>query len=641
MQTRITLTLLMLCCSIFTTMITAQTIFGITNDAKIVSFAANSPKTIMVSKAITGIAKGQTIVGLDTRPATGEIFALGYNATNDTAMLYVINPMTGIATPKPMIIKLPALGSEVGFDFNPTVDRIRLVSKTGKNYRLNPNNGAIAATDLALNYAANDINAGKTPAATTCAYTNSYIAATATQLFTYDENLRILTFQNPPNDGILNTRVPISGISASSQLVDFDIVTNTATYANMGFAVAKTGAKDSLFMINTTTGALTKIDEIGANIVDIAIAIDRKMPVIEGKLAYGLTFTAGNSAFNLISFDTKKPAFIRSARTIAGIKKNQNIVGMDFRPQDNKLYALGYRMTDSIATIYTLNDSTGMLSVHPGADSFKLALMGQVSFDFNPAANRLRIMSAANRNNYRLNLTVNPITATLDTSLTYKNTDINAGKTPLVVTGAYTKNFAGTTATQLYDIDATLGNFVNQRTANGGFLNTVGDIGLMLDPNDYSIDLDIHTTPNSAIDTAFLAANISGSNGFDNLYTLNIATGKTTLVDRIGYGIAVRNIAIVPSKPNVSSKDLPTTLQAKIYPSPTNGFVTIDVENKTASEVSVVVFNVQGQQVYQQNFNDKNIDFKQVIDLNNLNAGIYFIKINTSSETMTAKIIKE
>ena len=46
----------------------------------------------------------------------------------------------------------PALsGTAFGFDFNPTVDRIRVVSDTGQNLRLNPDTGAVAAVDGALN----------------------------------------------------------------------------------------------------------------------------------------------------------------------------------------------------------------------------------------------------------------------------------------------------------------------------------------------------------------------------------------------------------------------------------------------------------------------------------------------------------
>ena len=224
-------------------MVSAQTIYGLTADSKLVSFTATAPATMLTNTAITGISAGQILVGMDVRPATGELFALGFNASNDSLSLYVINPATAVATPKATSIKLAGLGNIVGFDFNPTVDRIRLVGKTGKNYRLNPNNGALAATDSTLRYAATDVNSIKTPGATACAYTNSYIGATATQLYVYDETQKILTFQNPPNDGILNTQAAFSGISALAIVSDLDIYSNPTTFASTVFAVVKTGSR--------------------------------------------------------------------------------------------------------------------------------------------------------------------------------------------------------------------------------------------------------------------------------------------------------------------------------------------------------------------------------------------------------------
>lgn len=619
----------------------AQIIFGLTNDGKIATFNANSPSVINNNVEIKGLNKGQKIIGIDTRPATGELYALGYNSTNDSASIYVINPMSGMATVKGSYVKLSGLGEQVGFDFNPTVDRIRLVSKTGKNYRLNPNNGAIAATDMPLNYASSDMNVGKTPNATACAYTNSYIAATSTQLFTYDEALGTLTFQNPPNDGILNTRTKINLAMPNTMFLDFDIYNNPSTFMSTAFAVLQTNLEFSLHTLNTTNGETTMIGNLAANVIDIAVAIDRVMPALKGNLAYGLTFTGGNSAFNLLTFDTQNPTFIRSARVISGIRRSQNLIGMDVRPQDGKIYVLGYRPTDSTATIYTLIDSTAMLNVYPGADSFKLALSGQTVFDFNPSANRLRIIGANNLNNYRLNLTVNPITVTLDTMITYKNTDVNAGKKPIVVTGAYTKSFNGSTGTQLYDIDAALNSFTNQRSANGGFLNTIGALGIMLDPNDYTSDLDIYTTTSNNMDTAYLSANVMGSNGFDNLYTIDISTGQAKLIDRIGLGLAIRNIAIKITPKTISSKEISQNLKAVIFPNPANQQLNVKFQQLSDSPVSLEVYNLQGQVLLQKNYASNGIDFFENLDISALDNGIYILKISNMENTRALKFVKE
>ena len=622
------------------TSVQAQTIFGLTSDGKLVSFQATLPSVITTNVAISGLNTGQAIIGLDVRPATGELFGMGYNSTTDSVSVYVLNPTTGVATPKSTTIKLTGLGSVVGFDFNPTVDRIRVVSKNKGSYRLNPNTGGLAATDSTLRYAAADVNAGKMAGASACAYTNSYIGTTGTQLFTFDETQNVIALQNPPNDGILNTQMAFSGLPIGSVLSDLDIFTDPNSFVSTTFAAVKTGAVDALYTVNIATGAFTLVGNLGAAVTDIAVAINRNTPALQGNLAYGLTFTGGNTSFNFLKFDTKNPSYIRSSQVITGLKTGQNIMGLDVRPQDEKIYALGYRSTDSVATIYTLNDTTAALSVFAGADSLKLALTGAVTFDFNPSANRLRIMSATNQNNYRLNLTVNPVTVTIDTSLTYKTTDVNNGKTPVVIAGAYTNSFSGATATQLFDIDANLNNFVNQNTANGGFLNTVGALGLTLDPIDLTVDLDIFSTKTPSVDTAFLMANITGSGGFDNLYTVNIATGAASLVGRIGAGIAMRNIAIKLAPTTTSTTDLPQTLKANLFPNPASNSVTIAFDNKNSSLVSIDIFNLQGQIIYKNTSEAGVENFNKTIDLSKFSVGTYIVRVANNTEVGFSKLIK-
>jgi hypothetical protein len=619
----------------------AQTIYGLTTDNKLVSFNAATPGVIMSMPTIFGVKTGQTLVGLDVRPATGEIFALGYNSANDSATVYTLDSVTGAATAKATSVKLTGLGNAVGFDFNPTVDRIRLVSKTGKSFRLNPNNGAIAATDSTVRYATTDVNRDKTAGVTACAYTNSYIGATGTALYDFDETQNVMALQNPPNDGILNTQPALSGTRAGATISDLDIYTNPTTFASTVFAVVKTGTTDSLFTLNLATGVLTKVANIGAAVTDIAVKIDRTIPALQGNLAYGLSFTAGNAAFNLLRFDVKNPTFIRASTVITGLKTGQALVGMDIRPQDNRIYAVGYRAADSVATIYTLNDTTSALSVYAGADSFKIALgTAQAAVDFNPSANRLRIIGATNRNNYRLNLTVSPITVTLDTALTFKTTDVNAGKTPNVVTGAYTNSYNGATATQLYDIETGNNILANQNTANGGFLATTGALGLTLDPADLSVDLDIYSTPNPAVDSAFLAANITGSGGADNLYSVNIANGSTALIGRIGLGIAVRNIAVRLANVRTATTDLKSTLKADLFPNPASNLLNIVLDNEFTGAVKVQIMDISGAVVLQKVVEKTAKNFQTTLNINGLTSGTYFVRISTEKEVTVKKLVK-
>jgi hypothetical protein len=161
-------------------------------------------------------------------------------------------------------------GGRFGFDFNPTVDRIRLVSDGGQNLRLNPNDGTVAGMDTALAFAAGDPNAGQNPAGLVgSAYTNSFQGSTSTTLFGINPNLGVLARQGTaagvtpaisPNTGQLFT-IGSLGVAANGGPVGFDIATPT----NAGFvSLTPQGANRSqLYTVNLVTGAATLIGPIG------------------------------------------------------------------------------------------------------------------------------------------------------------------------------------------------------------------------------------------------------------------------------------------------------------------------------------------------------------------------------------------
>ena len=83
-----------------------------------------------------------------------------------------------------------------------------------------------------------------------------------------------------------------------------------------------------------------------------------------------------------------------------------------------------------------------------------------VTVDFNPVADRLRVMGS-DGTSHRINVDDGKVT--VDGSHKFKDGDANAGKTPKVIAGAYSNSFKGTTATALYNVDATTGVLVTRR----------------------------------------------------------------------------------------------------------------------------------------------------------------------------------
>ena len=204
---------------------------------------------------LRGLAAGERIVGLDVRPANRQLIAL-----TNRSRLYSVSRSERKVTAIGMTAFTPALaGSSFGFDFNPTVDRIRLVSDAAQNLRLNPATGSVGATDAPLAYKAGDAGAGMAPAVLGSAYTNSVAGATMTALFGIDTRRDALVLQAPPNEGALAT-VGALGVNLAGPL-GFDI---SARDGRAYVLARRSGAPRSrLFRIDLTSGAATQIGAIG------------------------------------------------------------------------------------------------------------------------------------------------------------------------------------------------------------------------------------------------------------------------------------------------------------------------------------------------------------------------------------------
>ncbi|RYY09059.1 MAG: DUF4394 domain-containing protein, partial [Cytophagaceae bacterium] len=382
---------------------------------------------------------------------------------------------------------------------------------------LNPNNGAIAATDPNLNPAA--------PSIGSVAYTNSYAGSTATALYDIDETTGIIYTQNPANAGTLTNPISLTfsapgetpvGISTNVQAIDFDIYYNAATGTNQGFLTEVTSAGSSNFYtFDPATGAATnRANTIprgaGFTVRDLAVVIaPLTQPALTGQLLYGV---AGG---NLVSFDSGAPLNIRTAVNITGLQGAQVLAGLDFRPLTGELYAFGYDAATQAGQLYTLNTTTGALTPVGAATTYPLgATASAIGFDFNPTVDRIRVTSATNQANLR----ANPSDGTFltDTPLT------NGGAAPALSGVAYTNNDNNpATGTALYGYDQSTNFLLSTANANGGTYSNVGSgSGITVNAAN-GVDFDIYsdlTTPATPANSAFLTATPANAS-FDNLYT--------------------------------------------------------------------------------------------------------------------------
>lgn len=248
----------------------AETLVGLTTGNQLVRFDSATPGT-SVTVPITGLGSGETLLSIDQRPIGLQLFGISSNT-----QIYIINTLTGAATPVGAAATPAIATPNLGIDFNPTVDRIRFVDATGGNRRYVPTTGATAAVDPALSYASG------VPRAVGVAYTNSQtggVPAGSVREFIIDsanDSLAEVGSQAGGNASFnagVSTVVGSLGVNTTDE-VGFDISgLSGVAYASL----TDVAGLSSLYTINLATGAATPVGAIGGSgvgtISDIAVLV--------------------------------------------------------------------------------------------------------------------------------------------------------------------------------------------------------------------------------------------------------------------------------------------------------------------------------------------------------------------------------
>ncbi|WP_209330425.1 DUF4394 domain-containing protein [Lunatimonas salinarum] len=445
---------------------------ALTNDNRLISYQARNLADPMDIRSITGLPTDEMIISVDYRPATGKLYALG-----SSSRLYLINENSGMATPLGDGPFSPAImGDNASIDFNPTVDRIRLVTASGQNLRLHPELGTVVATD-------GNISGGNNPQIGAVAYTNSMAGASSTLLYDIDFATDKLYIQNPPNDGGLE-EVGDLGIDFMG-MGNFDISPDNAA----ALAVTQHEDESRLYTINLSTGKAEWVGKFTLPVVGIAFKTN---PV-----AYAAT-----TDNKLHRFDPTAPSM--NPVDITGLMEGEWIAGLDFRPANGALYAIS-----SNSRLFTINTANGAATEI--GDGLSPSLMGEsFGFDFNPTVDRIRLVSNTGQN-LRLHPELGTVVAT--------DGDLNPGY-PMVNGVAYTNNFAGTSSTLLYVIDSETNMLYTQDPPNDGVLVPVGPLGV-----------DIHADNGFDIggdsDNGFALLKVGNATA---VYGINLSTGMATKI---------------------------------------------------------------------------------------------------------------
>lgn len=278
--------------------------------------------------------------------------------------------------------------------------------------------------------------------------------------------------------------------------------------------------------VTAVTVLLAAAGVVGAESAGAAAAPNTticKGPATPGSLqAFGITADGTLMA----AFWAHTPDTLNWVRRPSGLVGDTTLIGLDCRVQDGKLYVVGNR--GGIYTV-TVDNATGTVSLTK-VSQLSVALNGTTfGVDFNPAADRLRVVSDFGQN-LRHNLADH--TTAVDTVLTsngvtavaYTNNDLDAG-----------------TATTLFDINTLTDQVVIQSPANTGQLAPTGSLGFDVG---LSAGFDIFSDLNggrTVSNTGFVAL-IPASSGIATFYQVDMLAALLTPVGQ--FPLQITGIAI-------------------------------------------------------------------------------------------------
>jgi len=269
----------------------------------------------------------------------------------------------------------------------------------------------------------------------------------------------------------------------------------------------------------TLSGGAVETQELSMTIRSVLAASAALLMTSAVANAAQVAALVGNDTIATVDTAQKKAVGSVKVTGISGA-----LVGIDVRPADGMLYGL----VDDGTVVTIAKD--GKATMKSKLDTM-IAKGVAVTVDFNPVADRLRVMGADGMN---LRANVDDGKVTKDGDHKYADADMHKGEKPNIVAGAYTNSVKGTKETALYNIDATIGGLIKQAPPNDGVLGAVGKLGIK--PTTAAFDI---WSDGNGKNEAWLMAG-------DTLYSVDLATGKATEAAKIsGVSGTVKDIAIL------------------------------------------------------------------------------------------------
>jgi hypothetical protein len=296
----------------------AERAAGLVDENLLALFDTAAPGTLTV-RSVTGLGAGESLVGIDVRPATGELYALSVaseSVNNSIVATYRLDPDTAVATFIGATSPLPGAGDvATGIDFNPTVDRIRLVNTNDENARVNPFSGNLAGDDPNINPPAADVIAAAYDRNVAPTQPSPPIS-TLTTLYVINRATSSLALQGgvdgtpSANSGIISDVGPLGITLNANRDAGFDITPEGVAYASL-----TSGGVTRLYWINVGTGAAALIGELPLELRSLAILPDTAAPIVRLKSGGSANLRALRSRGVVFRFTSDEAVSVKATLT--------------------------------------------------------------------------------------------------------------------------------------------------------------------------------------------------------------------------------------------------------------------------------------------------------------------------------------
>ncbi len=328
---------------------------------------------------------------------------------------------------------------------------------------------------------------------------------------------------------------------------------------------------------------------------------------------YGIT--DANQIFTISNVNT--PGVINGPYSISGVAAGQVLAGLDARPGNGALYAIGYDSVTHMAELYTISNSGTVYTANAVSGtlaSMNLGGTNNLAFDFvSTADNQVRVVGR-NGNNYVMNADNGTLMSTGASGLAFAGGDLYSGAGTAFAATAYTNSYYGADATYEVGYDAANNVLVKMDAGNylNGFLNTSNTLhsigvttGLVFDASG-SIGMDTWYDTITHGNTIYMTGSTVLSRANLYKYDLTSMTGTLTDLGVVGSGVLkVRDIAFAAQ-----------------------GATTASVAGRLVTGLSLNLRKL----IYFDSQNPANIS--KVVSLNGMTAGQSIIGIDYSSNGM-------